>query len=204
MEAIVFIDGNNLYHNAKAMHIKINPSSICKIAEWVCTRFNCRLKKAMYYNSVPSIADGEALYYRHMRFLESVKSLPKFEVKTRKLQRRSTVEIRAEKAQAFSGIGLCEACRPIIERICADCIGTIDKKEKGIDMMIGIDMLNLSIIQKECDCCILISGDADFIPAMELIQKGGKKVLSAFLTKGYSYAIRQSFPFLIIHKEIMN
>ena len=203
-KAIIFIDGNNLYHNAKAMHIKLSPDYIRKIAERACAHFNCILQKAIYYNSVPSIADGEEMYYKHIKFLDKMKALPKFEVKTRKLQRRSNAEVQEEKKAALFNLGLCKTCMPLVESNCADCVGAIDKKEKGVDMLIGIDMINLSIIQKECDCCILISGDADFIPAMDLIRKCGKKVFSAFLTKGYSYDIRQKFKFFIMNKEFLN
>lgn len=202
-KAIVFIDGNNLYHNAKIMRMVPRPETISKMTEQICNYFKCEFKKAIYYNSIPSIDDGKDIYYNHLKFLDKIKALPKFEVKTRKLQRRSTAEIQAEKKQALCNLGLCETCKPIIENNCIDCVGTIDKKEKGVDMLIGIDMIHLSIIQNECDCCILVSGDADFIPAMELIQKNGKKVLSAFLTKGYSYDIRQKFEFFIMNRDFL-
>lgn len=202
-KAIVFIDGNNLYHNSKCMGVKLNPSNISKLVQLVCSKFNCIFSKAIYYNSVPSIEDGSEMYYKHLKFLNEVAKLVNFEVKTRKLQRNSNKEVLKEKERLVSNLGLCEVCAPIVKSNCFDCIGSIDKKEKGIDMMIGIDMLNLSVIQKECDCCILISGDADFVPVLELIKRHGKGVASASLTKGYSFELRQKNRFLIIDREFL-
>ena len=53
-------------------------------------------------------------------------------------------------------------------------------------------MLDLSVIKNKCDCCILISGDADFVPASKLIKKSGKEVFSTSLTKGYSFELRKN------------
>ncbi len=63
--------------------------------------------KTIYYNSVPSITDGEEMYYKHMKFLSELRSFPDFEVKTRKLQRSSTEEIIQEKKELVATLGLC-------------------------------------------------------------------------------------------------
>jgi len=51
---------------------------------------------------------------------------------------------------------------------------------------------------------VLISGDADFVPAFNLIKQIGKEVLSCAVSRGYSNELRQKFPFLILTKEILN
>ena len=83
---------------------------------------------------------------------------------------------------------------------CENCIGRSKKREKGIDVWIAIDMIRKTLIEKECDCCILISGDADFIPALELIEKNNKEVLSAFVPIGYAYDLRKNFKFYSLGK----
>lgn len=50
------------------------------------------------------------------------------------------------------------------------------KIEKGIDVMIAADMIRETLVKKECEVCILISGDADFIPAMEIIKEVGYEI----------------------------
>jgi uncharacterized LabA/DUF88 family protein len=205
MKTIVFIDGNNFYHNIKSM---IRPSLIDfeKLGRLVCSLFNCKLeenKGIWYYNSVPSLKDGTVIYNKHVTFLNNLTKNPIFNVKTRKLQRRSTEEILQEKKELITGLELCKVCLPLVETHCEDCIGTIQKKEKGIDVMIAIDMLNESVIRENCDCCILISGDADFVPCLEIIEKSGKKVFSVFLTKGYSYELRNKFKNKFLSRDLL-
>ena len=84
--AIVFIDGNNLYHNLRASRIKPSSIDLQKLSQLVCERFKCIYKKTEYYNSIPDIRDGQETYYQHMKFLVQIRSLPISGLKTRKLQ----------------------------------------------------------------------------------------------------------------------
>ena len=138
-----------------------------------------------------------------MEFLNKVKNYPNFEVITRKLQRHSNEEKIIEKKRILSTLNLCNKCAAIIEKNCMDCLGGIKKKEKGIDVKIAIDMLNLSIFKRECDLCILVSGDADFIPVMDLIKENARDVVSAFLPFGYSWDIRKRHGWFILHRDLI-
>lgn len=60
-----------------------------------------------------------------------------------------------------------------------------------------------ALIDNACDVCLLISGDADFVPALELIKKQGKEVLTAMVPWGYSSEIRRKFPFFILRNETL-
>ena len=71
--AIVFIDGNNLYHNLKATGIKPSDINLEKLSDFVCRRFKCTRLKTIYYNSIPNIKDSESTYYKHMEWNFSVK-----------------------------------------------------------------------------------------------------------------------------------
>jgi len=51
------------------------------------------------------------------------------------------------------------------------------KIEKGIDVLIASDMIRKTLVEKECKTCILISGDADFIPSMQIIKNAGYEVI---------------------------
>lgn len=201
--AIVFIDGNNLYHNLKASRIKPSSIGLQKLSELVCEHFGCVHKKTVYYNSIPDIRDGKETYYQHIKYLNKVRSIPKFDVKTRKLQKNTTKEVMHEKSTKISQLELCKLCKPIVESNCRECIGDFKVKEKGIDVMIVVDMINLSLIQKECDYCILVSGDADFIPAMDIIKKRGKMPVSAALYKGYSYELRAKHGWFILDRQLV-
>lgn len=174
-----------------------------KVSDLVCIHFGYNRKRTTYYNSIPSIADGNEVYYRHMKFLEDIRKLPKFEVKTRKLQRHSTAEKLQTVQEEVSKLGLCDVCGPLVKIHWEDYIGSVNVKEKGIDVMIAVDMIDLGVIENKCDACILISGDADFISAMDLIKACKKEVFSASLAKGYSYELRMKHKWFILDKKFI-
>lgn len=64
-------------------------------------------------------------------------------------------------------------------------------------------MVKESVIDKRCEVCLLISGDADFVPALDLIKNQGKEVLTAMVPFGYSSELINHFPFFILKKETL-
>lgn len=164
--AIVFIDGNNWYHNSKKMISEHKKIDFLKIVEVASLKFDLNIIEKRYYNSVPDISDNEKVYYKHLEFLGKLKNKG-FKIITRKLQK-------------IDG----------------------EKREKGIDVKISVDMLNSCLIEKKCDCCVLISGDADFIPAMEIIKKSKKEVITICTIIGYARELLQGrFRYLILKKK---
>ena len=74
--------------------------------------------------------------------------------------------------------------------------------EKGIDVMLATDMIRKTLLENKCDVCILLSGDADFIPAMETIKNSKKEAISTCTYKGYSRELRNgNFRYLILKME---
>jgi uncharacterized LabA/DUF88 family protein len=201
--AIVFIDGNNFYHNLRGFGITPNRIDLSKLSELVCEHFDCDYNGTRYYNSVPDIKESEIQYYNHMKFLKKISELPKFEVLTRKIQTYDTKRLLGEKKNIIDSLELCKACKPLVESNCLDCIGKFRKKEKGIDVMVAVDMLKFCVLKDECDCCILISGDADFVPASEIILEEGKEVFSAFIPHGYSWELRNKLPFWTLSRSFL-
>jgi len=63
--------------------------------------------------------------------------------------------------------------------------------EKGIDIKIAIDMLNLAY-NNVYDTAILVSGDGDFVDAVEGVKDLGKHVEHAYFQSGQSQHLRQS------------
>src|SRR3989344_5086690 len=197
-KAIVFVDANNWYHNVKKF---FNPSEvdIAKVAEFLCNAKGYDLKQIRWYASTPSIADGEAMYYKHMAFLEHLEKKG-IKVITRKLQRLSNEEVLKKRKETLENLDLCVHCKPLIESVFLD-VADLKKKEKGIDVRVAIDMIKESIIDENCEVCILISGDADFVPALNLVKEHGKEVLTAMVPWGYSSELRRSFQFFILRNE---
>jgi len=198
--AIFFVDANNWYHNVKKL---FNPShiDITKLAKFLCQVKKYDLLEIRWYASTPSIADGESMYYKHMAFLEALKK-EGIKVVTRKLQRLSNKEVIQHKKNIIDNLDLCSNCKPLVKSVFLD-LAELKKKEKGIDVWVAIDMINKSIIEKECDVCILISGDADFVPALHLIQNQEKEVLTAMTPFGYSSELIKKFPYFILRKKTL-
>lgn len=199
-KAIFFFDANNWYHNVKKYH---NPSEIDiqKLVNHFCKIKNYELIEIRWYASVPSIDDGSDIYYRHISYLESLRK-KEINVITRKLQKLSNKEILKQKQNLVNDLDLCESCQKLVEANFLDLVD-IKRKEKGIDMWIGVDMLNLSVIQRQCGVCVLISGDADFVPALNILKENGIEVLTAMTSRGYSRELIKDFPFFIIKNETL-
>lgn len=199
-KAIFFFDANNWYHNIKKYH---NPSEIDiqKFINHICKIKNYSLIEGRWYASVPSMSDGSNMYYRHISYLDSLRKKG-ITVITRKLQKLSNKEIIKKKQQIISNLDLCESCEELVEANFLD-LADIKRKEKGIDVWIAIDMIKFCLLNKDCDVCVLVSGDADFVPALNLIKEKEKEVLTAMVPKGYSKELIEKFPFFIIKKETL-
>ncbi len=199
-KAIFFFDANNWYHNVKKYH---NPSEIDiqKLVNLFCKVKNYDLVEIRWYASIPSIADGEDIYYRHVSYLKSLENKG-IKVITRKLQKLSNKEILRRKQDTINNLDLCETCQKLVESNFLD-LADIKRKEKGIDTWIAIDMLNLSVIKNLSEVCVLISGDADFVPALNILKEHNKEILTAMTSKGYSRELIENFPFFIIKNETL-
>lgn len=172
-KAIVFVDGNNWYHNVKSIVKKPRAINFLKLSKLIEEHFNLDVVGIQYYNSTPDIGLGEENYYKHMTFLADLKKKG-LEVKTNKLKKIK--------------VG-----------------GKVVRVEKGIDVMIAVDMINKTLIENKCDCCVLISGDSDFVSVMELIKKSGKEVLTTSVLRGYARELLQGeFRFWILKKDDLN
>jgi uncharacterized LabA/DUF88 family protein len=202
-KAVLFIDGNNLYHNLREMRVKPNNLDFLKFAKLICAHFNCEILEVRYYNSVPTLRDGKDTYFSHLKFIDDLRKIPRFTINTRKLQVHSTEELIKEKKELIEAMDLCAVCKPIVKETILDTIGNVKKKEKGVDVMIAVDFVDYAINNK-ADVLILISGDADFIPALELAKKSKSDVFSASLAKGYSRELREKFVFFAIGKNTLS
>ena len=195
--AIIFIDANNWYHNIKGW---FTPSDIDikKLCNLISKEKNLEIIEIRWYVSMPSIDDNELIYKRQRSFLGHLEKQG-IKIITRKLQRLSNKEIIKKRQELLDSWDLCEICKPIVESSFLD-IKDQNQKEKGIDVWIAIDMVK-EALENNLDYCVLISGDADFVPALNLVKELNKKVISAFPPKGYSNELRQKFDYFIIKKE---
>ncbi len=199
-KAIVFVDANNWYHNLKRW-FKPSEIDISKVVNLIAKERCLEIIGVKWYASVPNIEDNQINYMKHMNFLSSLQDMG-IKVITRKLQRLSNKEILKKRQELLDSWDLCEVCKPIVKESFLD-ISDHGQKEKGIDVWIAIDMVK-EAINNNLDCAVLISGDADFVPAFSLIKETGKEVLSCSVPRGYSNELRQKFPYLILNREMLN
>ncbi len=196
-KAIVFVDANNWYHNLKHM-FKPGDIDICKLGDLLSEKYNLEITGIRWYASVPDIEDNKLKYLSHMGFLASLRKRG-VKVVTRKLQKLSNKELKKRQVELIESWDLCEICTPVVEDALLD-IADHERKEKGIDVWAAVDMVDFSL-NKDVDCCVLISGDADFVPALDLVKRNGKDVLSASVGRGYSHELRQKFPYFLLKKN---
>lgn len=196
-KAIIFVDANNWYHNLKHW-FKPSGVDIMKIAEFISKEKKLNILEIRWYTSMPDIKDNPLIYKNQRAFLGNLEKRG-VKIITRKLQRLSNNELKKKRQELLESWDLCGVCRPIVEGSFLD-ISDHNQKEKGIDVWIAIDMVK-ETIQDKIDCCVLISGDADFVPAFDLIRGIKKDVLSVFIPRGYSNELRQKFSYLILKKE---
>ena len=62
MLGLFFIDGSNFYHNLKASGINPNLIDIVKVMRRLAMRLQIEQYRILYFNSIPSIIDGEKIY----------------------------------------------------------------------------------------------------------------------------------------------
>jgi len=195
-KALILIDGNNLYHNLKTMNIVPSSLDFIKFSDFICANFSVDKEHIIYYNSIPKMTDPT--FFKHQKFLNDLE-IAGIEVKTRKLQYRSIEETRTSVLELVNKMKLCDKCKPIVSTTLLNWLGTIVKKEKGIDVMMAVDIIS-NAQWKKYDCCIVISGDADLISAMEFARNKGVKILSAFIELGYSSEIKSNFEHFTIRR----
>lgn len=120
-----------------------------------------QLEETMVYASVDPVGEAKLRDW----LITFVNRLPSFDVKTRD---------RAPRSKAIH----CRLCRTTTSR-CPNCGEVyVGKPEKGVDAAIVTDLLSLAW-QGAYDVAVLVSSDADFIPAIEHVQAKGLKVINA-------------------------
>jgi uncharacterized LabA/DUF88 family protein len=122
------------------------------------------LLRTYYYNCLPyqstlPTPEESERFAKKERFFSYLRRLPRFYVRLGKL--------------AYRGIG-------------SD--GQKDFEQKGIDTLLSIDMVNLAAT-KQVSNIILLAGDSDYIPAVEVVKTHGVGVILYHSQKRDSYHI---------------
>lgn len=100
------------------------------------------------------------------RFLQLMDTFPGYKVVVK--ERKPAKQIYCSSDGCRKAISKCPHCDE-------ELIRTV---EKGVDTSIAIELFHYAL-ENVYDKAILISGDADFVPAVEFIQRTGKQVIHA-------------------------
>lgn len=83
-----------------------------------------------------------------------------------------------------------------------------DFKEKGVDVKIAVDMITMSLLDKQADNIILASSDSDLQPAIKEIRKRSKNIILTYLgfeeglNKGLTYTTNKTI--VIRNSEVVS
>jgi len=149
MRIAVFIDGGYLEKIIKNEFGEVTIDFSRLVEALVGGR---ELLRTYYYNclpyqSNPPTREESERFARKERFFSYLRRLPRFSVRLGKL--------------AYRGVG-------------AD--GQKEFEQKGIDTLLSIDMVNLAAT-KQVSNIILLAGDSDYIPAVEVVRTHGVGVI---------------------------
>lgn len=130
----IFIDGSNFYHGLKTYigNTKIN---FTRFAELLCG--DRELIRTYYYNVPVNQKYFPDIYQDQQRFFDSLKTLPYFELKLGRLEKRV---VRVDRNELINTFGE-KTAKLIIEKW-GDTVVTF--VEKGIDINMAVDMLRLA------------------------------------------------------------
>lgn len=64
-------------------------------------------------------------------------------------------------------------------------------REKGVDVLLAVDMLSLCM-DDGYDDAILVAADEDYIPVVRAVMRTGRRVVNAFLERGSGYHLRKA------------
>ncbi len=120
-----------------------------RMANAICDHFGARLLRCVYFNCLPYLSSSPApeeqeAYRRKEGFYQRLQKLERFEVKLGRL--------------AFRGLDESTG-KPVLE-------------QKQVDVLLAIEMVYASA-RRSVDTIILLSGDGDFLPAVELVKREG-------------------------------
>lgn len=178
----IFIDGSNFYHGLKANNCstKIDFHKLSKLL----TGQQRSLIRTYYYNAAYNQGDNPSEYANQLRFLTGLRRTPYLAVRLGRLEKRTT-QIDQEKLKEALGDKL---TRRFIEIFGKEITSYV---EKGVDIAIAVDMLKFAY-SDSYDTAILISGDGDFVSALEEVQNLGKHVENVYFSKGHSIYLRET------------
>lgn len=163
--AALFIDNSNFYHSLKdSRRLPFPPSDYNKLfTELKKLKFD--LKLIILYDAIKDIKIEPQQYTGQQKFHQGIKNL----------SQQWPIQIKTRKLKY----------RTISK-------GNRYPEEKGIDVLLAVDAIKTAL-NKKVENIVILSGDADFVPAVQFIEDELKvKVINLHLYQGSSTELREA------------
>jgi len=189
----IFIDSSNFYHGLKTC-IGNTKVDFSKFSQLLCG--SRELVRAYYYNAPVNQQAFPDIYKDQQKFFDSLKTVPYFVLKLGRLEKR-TVKVDKENLMKTFGD---DVAKLILEKW-GEVITTY--VEKGVDIDLAADMLRLAY-NNAYDTAIIVTGDGDFVSAVNGVKDMGKHVENANFSDGKGYHIRTACDkFISLDKDFL-
>lgn len=184
-KAILFIDSSNVYHSLKENEL-FDDFSYKWLFEELSKEYE--VSKTFFYDAIKNEKIEPTGFVKQQRFhAELEKEIPNIVIQHRKLK-YNNIRKRAEEAK--ENCDFCENCKNKVDDFLKEAGLNKISREKGIDVMLVIDMIK-GAFQEKYETALLFTGDADFVPAVELVQNLKKEVINIHLYLGSSIELRK-------------
>lgn len=181
---------SNFYHSAKKERgFPLTAEEFGDLFAQLESKF--RLKQARFYDAVKNYAVEPEAYSRQQKFHEQLKKLP-FNIVIRTTKLRYLANVTKEQLKrAAQEVGIAESQHDLLWPLLGSLNLVRLTKEKGIDVKLVVDAVEIAR-RREADWVILLSGDADFVPAIELIKNFNIKTLNLHTYHGSASELRRA------------
>lgn len=183
-KAILFIDSSNVYHALKDEKM-LDQFSYKWLFEELSKSFD--IKKVFFYDAIKNEQIELSAFRKQQKYHSQLeKEIPNIVIRHRKLK-YNNIEKRAN--QAKEKCNFCEKCILKVDEFLK--VAGLNKmsREKGIDVMLVADLVK-NAFQEKYETALLFTGDADFVPAVELVQTLKKEVVNIHTYAGSSAELR--------------
>jgi len=187
----VFIDGSNLYHNAiEARGSQLSHTDFSDLFSQIETLFD--VHEIRFYDSLknrsiePEKSAQQLVFHTELRKLS-----PKVKVRILPLMYRTNIR-QADVSRSANNVGIIDECRNLLWTFLVDLKVVTRTKEKGVDVLIAVELIELPRTTSHAEWAILVSGDGDFCPAVKLARSLGLRVLNLHTYSGSSSELRDA------------
>ncbi|MFH1199631.1 MAG: NYN domain-containing protein [Candidatus Micrarchaeota archaeon] len=187
---VVLIDGSNLYHAVKAQTGKTFDRAKFE-ALFLKIQERHDITEIRFYDAVKDRLKDPAGYAKQQKFhAELGKIRPTVRLRHRKLRYLANLTQDQVLREAKS-VGIIDTCKNKLWNLLHKLRLVRLTKEKGVDVLLVVDAVELARA-KAAQCICLVTGDADFTPAVELIRSMKIKTLNLHTYSGSSTELRQA------------